>query len=116
MQHVIIITGQISFEGQNNGLPPEIHAYLILNGADSTAINSLIEEQCGVFVRSQAMFVQRNQGKVIDLHQTPADRMLVPMRWIVSITAEARPLTGELSEADEEGFQRLENGSTPLIQ
>ena len=107
MQHVIRFTGKISWEGQANGLPSAIYAYMIFDGDDSKEINALIEGQAGNFLRGQAMAVQSDQGKVIDIRQVPQDRMLVPMRWIVCISVDVITMTGELPIADEEGVERL---------
>jgi hypothetical protein len=115
-QYVIRFIGQISWDGQANGLPKEIYAFLIYEGDDKQVINNLIEAQATAFVRSQAMFVMRDQGKTIDLRATPADRMLVPMRWIVNITTDMHPLIGELSQADPQGIERLKDGSEPTKQ
>jgi len=116
MQHVIRFIGDISWEGQANGLPPQIFAYIIYDGDDHAAINNHIEAQAGAFLRIQAMAVQRDQGQVIDLRQIPQDRMLVPMKWIVRITTTVTPLIGELPEADNEGVERLKSGEEPLKQ
>lgn len=112
-QYVIRFTGKISWEGQANGLPPEIYAFLIYEGDDSKVINELLEQQSGAFIRMQAMAVQRDQGTPIDLRQTPADRMVVPFRWIVSLTTDIHRMTEELSLADEDGVERLSNGEEP---
>jgi hypothetical protein len=97
-----------------NGLPEEIFAYLIFDGNEKKVIDDLIDLQTSAFIRSQAMFVQRDQGAIIDLRQTPADRMLVPMHWIVNITADVIPMTGELTYPDENGVERLSNGEEPV--
>lgn len=115
-QYVIRFTGKISWDGQANGLPPEIYGFLIFEGDDTSAINALIESQASAFVRSQVMLVQRDQGKIIDLRQTPQDRMLVPMRWIVNIRADVHLMVGELSVTDEQGVERLKNGEEPVKQ
>jgi len=116
MQHVIRFNGRISWEGQANGLPETIYAFLIFDGDDSKKMNELIESQSLAFVRSQCMIVQRDQGKVIDLRQTPQDRMLVPMHWIVNIAVDINPMVGELSQADETGVERFKDGTEPVKQ
>jgi hypothetical protein len=113
-QYVIRFIAQISWEGQSNGLPPEIYAYVVYEGDDSAVINKIIEDQSGAFIRWQAMAAQKEQGRVIDLNQTPAERMLVPFRWIVSLTSDVHKLGAELSEADEKGVERLSDGTEPL--
>src|SRR4029077_2008201 len=110
---VLRFTGQISWEGQANGLPKEIYAFLILQNSTTEAINALVEQQSRAFISAQAMFIQREQGKIVDLHQTPQDRLLIPMHWIVTISAEVIPLIGELSLPDENGVERLSNGKEP---
>ncbi len=116
MNYIIRFTGKISWEGQSNGLPKEIYAFLIFDGYDRELFNKTIENQVGQFTRIQAMVVQKDQGQVIDLRQLPQERMLVPFKWIVSIYAEVHNLTGELPEADHEGVERLKDGSEPLKQ
>jgi hypothetical protein len=114
MQSIIRFTGRISWDGQMNGLPSQIYSYIILDGDNTEEINKVIEAQATAFVRSQVMVTQREQGKIIDVRQTPSDRKLVPMRWIVEIYAEVIPLTGELSFSDDEGVERLKDGSEPI--
>jgi hypothetical protein len=116
MQTVIRLNGHVSWDGQMNGLPKTIYAYMIYLGDDTKGINDLIEAQSGAFIRSQAMFVQKDQGQIIDIRQTPAERMLVPLKWIVSIDADVIPITGELSTPDENGVERLIDGSEPVKQ
>ena len=120
MQYVIRFTGKVSWEGQANGLPEEIYAFLIFDSegkeGESATINHLIETQAAAFVRSQAMLVQRDQGKTVDIRQTPADRMLVPMRWIVNILVDVHNIIGELSQADEQGTEKLKDGKEPVKQ
>ena len=117
-QYALKFTGKISWDGQANGLPPEIYAYLILEtegGAqEKQFIDGMIEQQVGAFMRMQAMAVQRVQGEMIDLRQTPADRILVPMRWIISISSSIHRLGAELSESDEQGVERLKDGTKAL--
>ncbi len=119
-QYALKFTGRISWEGQANGLPSEIHAYIILEsegGAQEKAfIDQTIENQTMAFVRMQAMAVQRNQGDMIDLRQTPADRILVPFKWIVDISASIHKLGAEASDPDADGVERLNDGSTPQLQ
>jgi hypothetical protein len=115
-QYVIRFIGKISWEGQTNGLPPEIYAYIIYEGDEKKDIDNIIETQSAAFIRYQAMAVQKDQGRLIDLRLTPAERMLVPFRWIVSLSADIRRMTGELSAPDETGIERLSDGSEPKKQ
>ena len=118
-QYALKFTGKISWEGQSNGLPPEIYAYVILEGAggpqEKSFIDQTIETQAAAFMRSQAMYVQRNQGEIIDIRQTPSERILVPFKWIVSISATLHVLGAELSQPDGEGKEILRDGSTPRL-
>jgi hypothetical protein len=116
MQHLIKLTAVISWEGRANGLPEEIFAFVIYNGDDAATINKLIEDQMSAFIRSQMMFAQRDQGAIIDVRISPQDRIAVPFRWIVKFYATVTKLTGELSQADEEEVERLEDGSEPVKQ
>jgi hypothetical protein len=115
-QYVIKFIGKISWEGQSNGLPPEIYAYIVYEGDNAKDIANIMEQQSAAFLRMQAMAVQKDQGQIIDLNQTPADRMLVPMCWIVSISANVVKLVGELSTPDVDGVERLTDGTEPVKQ
>jgi hypothetical protein len=99
-----------------NGLPEVIYAFLMMKGYDHEMFNTAIEAQCGAFLRSQCMIVQKDQGKLIDIKQMPAERMMVPMRWIAFIDVDVFPMTGEFPMADEKGTERLENGEEPVKQ
>lgn len=113
---VIRFNGHITWEGRMNGLPEVIHAFIILEDADAAFINKMIEDQTRSFINSQAMYVQRDQGAVIDLRIAPQDRMLVPFHNIAYINADLLPMTGELSAPDEKGVERLSDGKEPLKQ
>jgi len=115
-QYVIRFNAKISWEGQSNGLPPVIYSYVIYEGDDSSTINKIIEDQAAVFIRCQCMAAQKDQGSLIDLRQTPQERMLVPFRWIVTITTDVIKMVGEMSDPDEHGVERLDDGSEPLKQ
>lgn len=115
-QYLIKITGVISWEGQYNGLPKEMFAFILYNGDDTETINKHIEEQMASFIRAQMMFAQRDQGAIIDVRMTPQDRIAVPFRWIVYFYATVDKLTGELSEPDEKGVERLADGTEPVKQ
>jgi len=120
-QYVLIFKAPISWEGQSNGLPKEIQAFLLFDdtGANQEQFNFVIrkalEEQMTEFTKAQGMYVQRDQGQVLDLRKTPQDRMFVPFKWIVYITPHMAKLTGELSETDTEtGKELLRNGEEPI--
>ena len=115
-QYVIRFIAKVSWEGQANGLPPELNAYIIYEGDSVAEMNQIMESQAGAFARMQSMAVQKEQGKLIDLRQCPADRMLVPFRWIVSLSCDINRITGELSVADDDGIERLSDGSEPVKQ
>jgi len=120
MQYVIRFNGHISWEGQSNGLPPVIYAYIVFEGSDGaedkTAISNAIEVQTRAFISWQSMAVQREQGKILDIRAAGNNRMLVPFRWITHIDVDVLPMTGELSEADESGVERLKDGTEPQKQ
>ncbi len=116
MGHVIRFTGKISWEGQSNGLPPEIYAFLIFTEYDQKIFNNAIEAQVGAFSHFQGMAVQQDQGQIIDLRQMPQDHMWIPMKWIVSITSSVHNMVGELSMPDAQGVERLNDGSEPVKQ
>lgn len=116
MQHVIRFNAHISWEGQSNGLPKTLYAFIIFDGNDRAAINDIIEKQSGGFLRMGAFFCQKDQGSIIDLLRVPQERMLVPMRWITHLDVDVLPMVGELPMADEHGVERLSNGTEPLKQ
>jgi hypothetical protein len=118
-QYALKFTGKISWEGQANGLPPEIYAFIILEGfggaQEKAFIDQTIEQQAAAFHRTQTMVVQRDQGRMLDMRVTPADRIIVPFKWIVSISASIHKLGAELTEPDGEGVERLKDHTTPLL-
>lgn len=113
-QMVIRFNGHITWEGQSNGLPETICAFLIVQDAEMGMVNKLIEEQQGAFIRSQAMYVQREQGKIIDLRFHAHERMLVPFHSIAIMTVDLINMDGTVSEPDADGVERLPDGSEPL--
>jgi hypothetical protein len=113
-QVVIRFNGHITWAGQSNGLPETIYAFLIVQDAEMVIVNKLIEDQSVAFVRSQAMYVQKEQGKIIDLRIHATERMLVPFHNISCITVDLINMDGLFSEPDEEGVERLPDGSEPL--
>jgi|SRR5882672_9429888 len=114
-QYVLKITARISWEGRMNGLPEEVHSFVIYTGDDPSLVNIILEREISMFSRYQMMFAQRDQGQIIDLHQTPQDRLAIPFRWIVSFHATVSKLGAELSELDENGVERFADGSKPLL-
>ncbi len=114
-QHVLKITAKISWEGRMNGLPDEVHAFVIFTGEDPVIVNTILEHEISVFSRYQMMFAQRDQGQIVDLHKTPQDRIAIPFRWIVNFSATVSKLGAELSEEDEENVERFSDGSKPVL-
>jgi hypothetical protein len=114
MDHVIRFNGYVSWEGQSNGLPSVIYAYLLMKGYDRTLYNDAIEAQTGAFLRMQAMICQKDQGAIIDMNKMPADRMVVPMKWITRMDVDVLPMTREMTMPDNDGVERLENGTEPV--
>ena len=115
-QYVPRFIGKVSWEGRANGLSPEIYGYIIYEGDNTAQINEILEAQSASFIHMQAMAVQKDQGKIIDIRQTPSDRMLVPFRWLVSMSCDIHKMVGELSNPDENGIERLSNGDEPAKQ
>jgi hypothetical protein len=97
----------------DDDLPPVIFAFLILENANAKFINEMVESQSSAFIRSQAMYVQSDQGATIDIRLTPQDRMLVPFHNIAFINVDILPITGEISMPDKAGVERLSDGSEP---
>ncbi len=120
-QHVLIFHGKISWEGQANGLPDQVDAFLLFDDAGvnekqfKSVITIALEQQMLEFTKAQGMYVQRDQGQVLDIRATVLDRMFVPFKWIVYITPVLTRLTGELSQTDEDGKEILANGSVPVL-
>ena len=120
-QHVLIFAGKVSWEGQSNGLPEHIEAFLLFDDAGAnekqfkTVVTAALEQQMLEFTKAQGMYVQRDQGQILDLKSTVLDRMFVPFKWIVYITPVLTRLTGELSQTDEDGKEILANGSVPVL-
>jgi hypothetical protein len=115
-QTVVRFNGHITWEGRAGGLPETIHAFLILENADEKFISEMVEAQSRAFIGSQAMYVQRDQGAIVDLRVMPRNRMLVPFHNIAYIDVDVIPMTGELSAPDELGVERLSNGEEPTKQ
>lgn len=113
MQHVIRFNADVSWEGQSNGLPKTLHAFVIFEGDDSAAINDIVERQSGAFLKVGAFFCQKDQGSIIDMRQVPQERMLIPMQWITRLTVDVTAMVGELSMPDKDGVERLANGEEP---
>ena len=105
-----------------NGLPEVIDGFLLFDDAGASeqqfrnVVNIALDNQMKEFTSAQGMYVQRDQGQVLDLRKTPQDRMFVPFKWIVSIVPALTRLTGELSQTDETGKEILANGSVPSLQ
>lgn len=116
MQTLIRFNGHITWEGRTNGLPEVIYAFVILDEATPEFIVQMIEQQMNWFTSRQLMFVQREQGEVIDIRTAIAQRMAVPFHTIAFIDVDVMPLTGELSNPDESGVERLSNGEEPVKQ
>lgn len=113
---VIRFNGHINWQGKSAGLPETIYAFVIVENADMSLINKVVEDQSNAFIRCQAMYVQRNQGKVIDCRINAQDRTLIPFHNISHITVDLVNMSGELSEPDENGVERLTDGTTPPVQ
>lgn len=115
-QVVIRFNGNITWIGLSNGLPETIYAFLIVQDAEMAVVNKLIEDQTAAFIRSQAMYVQREQGKIIDLRFHAHERMVVPFHNISCITVDLINMDGVVSEPDADGVERLPDGSEPTKQ
>jgi len=114
--YVIRFNGHISWEGQANGLPKVIHAFLMFDSYDKPVFIDAINSQTAAFITARGMTVQREQGQIIDINQMPQERIYVPMAWIVTIDVDVFPLTGEMSNADDDGTELLVDGSEPVKQ
>ena len=115
-QHVIQFNAAISWEGQANFLPPVLHSYLIFDQYDKDVFDKVIDQTLQAFIGRQAFICDREQGQPSDIRQFPANKLLVPFRWIVGITVEVRNLVGEMSTPDSDGVERLTNGEEPSKQ
>lgn len=115
-QHVIRYIAVISWEGQANGLPPALCAYMIFDQYDRAIFDKVIDANFEAYAQRQAFFCSQDQNRVIDIREVPSDRRMVPMRWIVQITCDVQPLVGEMSLPDEDGVERMTDGSEPVKQ
>lgn len=112
---ILRFTGKISWEGQANGLPPEIFTYIFYRADIPTEeVTRMIETQFAVYRQLGGMPVEKDQGQIIDTRRTIMDRILVKDRWIVSIHPDIVPIPGETPLADDEGVERLPNGQPAL--
>ena len=116
LRHAIRFVGKISWEGQANGLPENIYAFLFYQDYNRETFGTAIDQQMHQFTMEQGMHCQRVQGDLIDMTQMPQDRQFVPMQWIVSIRPEVINFSHELPLADEQGVERLSDGSEPPRQ
>jgi len=115
MHQIIRFIGKISWEGQANGLPPEIYGFITLQDADNAAVNNAVAAQFGVYRAMGGMVVEKNQGALIDMQVNWLSRMYVPFDWIVSVQVAFTNLSQEISQPDEEGVERLTDG-TKLVK
>lgn len=94
-----------------NGLPEEIYSFIFYDSrSDAAQISKLVEDQLAVYRNLGGMPVERDQGQVIDLRGSLADRVLIPMSWIVYIHPQVMPIAGPTPLPDESGVERLPNG------
>ena len=109
---IIRFVGKISWEGRMNGLPNEIYAFIFFDSRlPAQQISKLIEDQLAIYRNLGGMPVERDQGQIIDMQASLADRVLVPMQWIVHIHPQLMPISGPTPMRDEEGIERLPDGN-----
>jgi hypothetical protein len=113
---LIEFLGRISWEGQSNGLPPKIYAYIIIDPENKEDVIKVVEAQSRQFIAAQGMAVAKDQGQLIDLRALNTNRIFVPMRWIVDISVEVRNITGEVPVEDETGATVLPSGKKVVEQ
>ena len=112
---ILRFVGKISWEGQANGLPPEIFSYIFFDARYSSGkIAELIEQQLSVYRLIGGMPVEKNQGAVIDVKRSIVDRMIVPWHWIVYIHPEVITIPGDTPLPDEDGVERQSDGTQAL--
>jgi hypothetical protein len=108
---ILRFTAKISWEGRQNGLPEEIYSFVFYDARMSPSdIAKLVEGQLAVYRNLGGIPVEQDQGQIIDLQASLADRILVPMQWIVYIHPRIMPISGPTPLRDEEGVERLPNG------
>lgn len=112
---ILRFTGKISWEGQANGLPPEIQAFIFYR-ADMPAeeVTKMAEVRLAYYRQIGGMIVEKDQGSTIDPNGTILDRIMVPERWIVFIHPEVVPIPGDTPLADDDGVERFSNGQPAL--
>ncbi len=108
---ILRFTGKISWEGRMNDLPEEIYSFVFYDSRLTAAqIAKLVEDQLAIYRNMGGMPVERDQGQVIDLRASLADRVLIPMSWIVYIRPQVMPIVGPTPLSDENGVERLPDG------
>lgn len=108
---ILRFVGKISWEGRTNGLPEEIYSFVFYDSRFTpTQISKLVEDQLAVYRNMGGMPVERDQGQIIDLRASLADRVLIPFNWIVYIHPEIMPIAGPTPLSDESGVERLPDG------
>jgi hypothetical protein len=115
MQQIIKFIGKISFEGQMNDLPPEIYGFVTLQDANNKTVTDAIAGQFGRYREMGGMVSEKNQGAPINLQVTWLGHMYVPFNWIVSIQVALINLTQEISVPDEQGVERLSDGTKLVV-
>jgi hypothetical protein len=116
MQQIIRFVGKISLEGQANGLPSEIYAFMTLQDANNEVVIDAAAKQFAAFRNMGGMIVEKNQGALDNRQVAWLTRMFVPFGWIVNITLALNNLTKDVPQPDETGVERLTDGSKAVIQ
>jgi hypothetical protein len=111
-QYLIRFNGHISWEGRSNGLPETIYSSVVYDGEVNGMLEAVAQQSkraCGM----GGMMVEKEPGKLTEVGKISTNVMFVPMHWIVSMDVSILRLNGEMPLPDEQGIERLKDGSTP---
>lgn len=99
----ITFTGHISWEGQANGLPKEIQAFMVIEADTKAGIAKAIEHQSNALFVAGGMAVSKTPAAIKDPSKLDLDRMFVPMHWITYVDTQVRRIQNVEVPEDDEG-------------
>jgi len=99
----ITFTGHISREGQLEGLPKEIYAFMLIETDSKGGIVKAIERQSAEFFVAGGMAVSKDPAATRDPNKLDLNRMFVPMHWIAFIDVQVRQVVNIDGPTDKEG-------------
>ncbi len=97
-------------------MPPEIYGMIAIQDGNSATISDAIANQLGLYRKLGGLVVEKDPGAPVDMKLTWLSRMFIPMEWIVNISVSLVNLSQEITQPDEEGVERLTDGSEQVKQ